>query len=567
VSAGVVSQNLINLDSATTHNKSSPGRKSGPQVNLKSVNKNSSPFKQLLDREGKSGEDDDSAINLKKLLNLLNMPDKELKAKLQQMDKEKLKQLRDMTEFVFMNLLKRLQMAKNNPKTNHNSISREKLLKLKERLGYLQEVLNKLNKSTKNGQVNSWIGNEGKKEISDQQRAKQPNGKLQGKTNSRTNTKSNSNKPNGSFKNIVQIDSAGDKHKTNIQANQGEGTKVALNEKEAGLNIFAENNSKENDGFGKHQKNGPALNPKVLTSINFHGSNEGNNESTRIAEGLAENLEKNGEMSLQEVMQNQKKNNESAGKHASDILLNDLKTGVKLKEAKGELKGFSFNGNYQKELNLSGGQTDGFSNTSQFNQQNQGQFAQLLSDNSSSSSTGSGVFTPDELAVLKGDNTISQISEQIKLLHKPAQNEVKVQLEPEFLGKVKLSLRVESGEVTAKFMVDNVLVKNQLDQNLAALRSNLVNQGFDVDQIEVKNESSLFDMDQEGQSDQQYDPQDQPGRENQNYGNNSGYLVDIQPEQLEEMIQSDPDKLKQMGLVNQNWMTMNTQYQRMNILA
>jgi flagellar hook-length control protein FliK len=140
-------------------------------------------------------------------------------------------------------------------------------------------------------------------------------------------------------------------------------------------------------------------------------------------------------------------------------------------------------------------------------------------------------------------------------------------LEPEFLGKVKLSLRVESGEVTAKFMVDNVLVKNQLDQNLAALRSNLVNQGFDVDQIEVKNESSLFDMDQEGQSDQQYDPQDQPGRENQNYGNNSGYLVDIQPEQLEEMIQSDPDKLKQMGLVNQNWMTMNTQYQRMNILA
>ena len=73
------------------------------------------------------------------------MSDEKLKARLKEMDKSKLNKLKDMAEFVFIKLLKRLQMMTKGEKSNFNSLSREKLLNLKNRLDQLQQFINKAN--------------------------------------------------------------------------------------------------------------------------------------------------------------------------------------------------------------------------------------------------------------------------------------------------------------------------------------------------------------------------------------------------------------------------------------
>jgi len=62
---------------------------------------------------------------------------------------------------------------------------------------------------------------------------------------------------------------------------------------------------------------------------------------------------------------------------------------------------------------------------------------------------------------------------------------MKIQLQPEFLGKMIIKIALEDGLLTARFITDNNQVKHLLESNLAALRQSLEAQGIRVERTEV----------------------------------------------------------------------------------
>jgi len=91
---------------------------------------------------------------------------------------------------------------------------------------------------------------------------------------------------------------------------------------------------------------------------------------------------------------------------------------------------------------------------------------------------------------------LNQIVRKAELLVKNGQSQMKIELYPEFLGKLTIKVMVEEGAVTAKFITDNHQVKQMLEANLGMLRQSLENQGMRVERAEVDvqlNNGSLFD--------------------------------------------------------------------------
>ncbi len=78
-----------------------------------------------------------------------------------------------------------------------------------------------------------------------------------------------------------------------------------------------------------------------------------------------------------------------------------------------------------------------------------------------------------------------QIAQKAKLVISPGATEMHIQLKPDFLGKLNLSISSENGLVTAKFNAESYRVKEIIEANLGALKSNLAEQGIKVDQLIV----------------------------------------------------------------------------------
>lgn len=82
-------------------------------------------------------------------------------------------------------------------------------------------------------------------------------------------------------------------------------------------------------------------------------------------------------------------------------------------------------------------------------------------------------------------NIIDQVVQKAELLVKNNSSEMKIQLQPEFLGKMTIKIAMEDGLLTARFITDNNQVKHLLDNNLASLRQSLEAQGIKVERTEV----------------------------------------------------------------------------------
>ncbi|CFX65060.1 Flagellar hook-length control protein-like, C-terminal [Syntrophomonas zehnderi OL-4] len=90
---------------------------------------------------------------------------------------------------------------------------------------------------------------------------------------------------------------------------------------------------------------------------------------------------------------------------------------------------------------------------------------------------GAGVVDPQDL--------IEQIVKKVEMVNKAFNTEMKIQLKPEFLGRMVIKIAVEEGIVTARFITESHQVKHLLENNLGALRQNLESQGLRVDRTEV----------------------------------------------------------------------------------
>lgn len=79
----------------------------------------------------------------------------------------------------------------------------------------------------------------------------------------------------------------------------------------------------------------------------------------------------------------------------------------------------------------------------------------------------------------------NQIVEQIKIIIKPDQTSMELNLNPDYLGKVNLSVVSKDGVLTARFTTQTEVAKEVIESQIQILKDNLNNQGLKVDAIEV----------------------------------------------------------------------------------
>lgn len=95
---------------------------------------------------------------------------------------------------------------------------------------------------------------------------------------------------------------------------------------------------------------------------------------------------------------------------------------------------------------------------------------------------------------------MDQIMESMKMKLSDRVTELSMKLHPESLGNVSVVLSAKDGAVSASFAAENEVVKHALETQMIQLKETLLEKGIQVNEIEVKVDTSAF---QEQYSDQQ----------------------------------------------------------------
>lgn len=103
-------------------------------------------------------------------------------------------------------------------------------------------------------------------------------------------------------------------------------------------------------------------------------------------------------------------------------------------------------------------------------------------------------FTEQIANVRQMQNITNQIVDQIKIMIKPEQTSMELQLNPESLGKINLSVVAKDGIMTAHFTAQNEMVKEAIESQIQILKDNLNNQGLKVESIEVTVSNFSFEQ-------------------------------------------------------------------------
>lgn len=108
-------------------------------------------------------------------------------------------------------------------------------------------------------------------------------------------------------------------------------------------------------------------------------------------------------------------------------------------------------------------------------------------------------FSNNNIRLYEIREIAQQIIDQIRVIINPEQTTMELQLNPEHLGKVNLTISSKEGAMTAHFAVQNDLAKQAIEGQLITLKETLAQQGIKVETIEVTVASYTFD--QKSQSD------------------------------------------------------------------
>ncbi len=110
--------------------------------------------------------------------------------------------------------------------------------------------------------------------------------------------------------------------------------------------------------------------------------------------------------------------------------------------------------------------------------------------------TREGQNTPASSSVVYGEVNAKDLSSELgKLMMKNIKlpngvTEMKIQLHPHELGKIDINLTSQQGNLTAIFLADSVVGKEMLESSLHLLKHSLVQQGIQIDRIEVVSSTS-----------------------------------------------------------------------------
>ena len=97
---------------------------------------------------------------------------------------------------------------------------------------------------------------------------------------------------------------------------------------------------------------------------------------------------------------------------------------------------------------------------------------------------------------------LNQIVDKAALHFKNGASEVRIELKPEFLGRVRMQIAAGNRQVVVKIMAELPAVREILESQLAQLKTELQNQGVTVDKLEV---SVFSDSDEKSRQWQQAD--------------------------------------------------------------
>lgn len=109
-------------------------------------------------------------------------------------------------------------------------------------------------------------------------------------------------------------------------------------------------------------------------------------------------------------------------------------------------------------------------------------------------------FVGNEMQITEFREIANQIIEQIKVTVVQDQTSMELQLNPENLGKVNLSVQSKDGVLTAQFVVNNDIVKEAIESQMIDLKNSLEQQGLRVETIEVTVANYSFDQRHESNS-------------------------------------------------------------------
>lgn len=89
------------------------------------------------------------------------------------------------------------------------------------------------------------------------------------------------------------------------------------------------------------------------------------------------------------------------------------------------------------------------------------------------------------LSLVNQTAIIEQIQAQLAQLNSLGANELVLNLEPEFLGKLSMSVSLDEGVLTARFLAESKQVRDLLQKNMPQLRSMLAEKQIQVDEVIV----------------------------------------------------------------------------------
>ncbi len=130
------------------------------------------------------------------------------------------------------------------------------------------------------------------------------------------------------------------------------------------------------------------------------------------------------------------------------------------------------------------------------------QFEAFLNNLSNTSSTNQVSFNGNMVQVTEIREIANQIIERIRVTIQPEQTSMELQLNPEHLGKVNLSVQSKNGVMTAQFVVQNEISREAIESQLHTLKETLDQQGIKVEAIEVTVAAYSFQQNKESASDQ-----------------------------------------------------------------
>jgi len=327
------------------------------------------------------------------------------------------------------------------------------------------------------------------------------------------------------------------------------------------MEIFAESNSSESSLLDKLQFESE----RIVFEIK-----EGNHELSEMANSkeldlnniLADNSKnlmetENSNLARELTRTSSDSNGEVAKLVSKDLISSDLSEEIKLgsdEKIDNLLKAMLVDSNQVENLTENGqGQLTG-----------QGSFAELLANSYGNSSGAEAMELGNQASFGLDETVMEQMITKVEQFNQTGSNQLEMELEPSWLGKLRLNVSVEQGEVMARFLVDNSFIRHELENNIGLLRNSLVKQGFNIEQITIETrdqqagwqegENQNFAEDFQGQD---YNQEESGFSFNQEelafYAENAGELEGVDPDKI------DPRMRR--------WLSMKQYYNSMNLLA